>query len=76
MLVKEQATGHLVEVLDLEALIDPTTSEFNGRYNIGEEMPDPQTFPKSNIVFCSGEKLPKCWVDVHYRDAELKRPHS
>ena len=72
MLVKEQSSGHLVEVLDIKQLYDPTMTSFEGRYNIGEEMPDPQKFDKKNVIFCSGEALPRCWVDPHYRDDELK----
>jgi len=25
------------------------------------------------VVFPSGEPLPQCWVDIHYRDAEVRR---
>jgi hypothetical protein len=24
-------------------------------------------------VFLSGESLPRCWMDAHYRDNELQR---
>jgi hypothetical protein len=24
------------------------------------------------LLFPSGEGLPRCWVDVHYRDKELR----
>jgi hypothetical protein len=39
----------------------------------GEEMQDADKFPKSDLIFPSGEELPKCWLDVHYRDAEVKK---
>jgi hypothetical protein len=73
MFLKEKARGHLVEVLDLEELFDPVRTDFTGRLNYGEDLPDPQMFRKSEVSFPSGEALPRCWVDVHYRDAELKR---
>lgn len=73
MFLKEKARGHLVEVLNLEELFDPVKTEFTGRLNYGEDLPDPQMFRKGEVAFPSGEALPRCWVDVHYRDAELNR---
>jgi hypothetical protein len=73
MFLKHRQNGHLVEVLDTDRLFDPTQASFSGRYNYGEEMPDPESFHKSDMVFPSGEPLPRCWVDVHYRDDEIRR---
>lgn len=56
--LKECKTGELVEVLDPAALYDPFASEIIGRYNIGEEMPEPRAFAKSDLAFCSNEQLP------------------
>lgn len=69
MFVQERSTGHLVEVLALKDLIDPFSPTMVGRYNIGEELPDPAKFDKADLVFPSGEPLPKCWLDPHYRTA-------
>lgn len=66
MFVKEHATGHLVEVLDLQALMDPFAQTVSGRYNIGEELPDPEQFEKKALEFPSGETLPRCWLDPQY----------
>ncbi len=71
MFLKEKGSKHLVEVLNLEELFDPMKPSFKGRLNIGEEMPEPDTFKKAQVRFPSGEDLPRCWVDVHYRDDEL-----
>jgi len=73
MFLKQIGADHLVEVLRLEELVDPSKSSFTGRLNIGEEMPEPELFQKSKVCFASGEPLPRCWVDVHYRDNELRR---
>lgn len=73
MFLKEKETGHLVEVLGLADLFDPYKSGIVGRYNVGEEMPDPMTFEKSALQFPSGEPLPRCWIDPHYRDEEIRR---
>ncbi len=72
MFLKQIKADHLVEVLRLEELVDPSKSSFTGRLNIGEDVPEPRLFAKSNVCFPSGEPLPRCWVDVHYRDDELK----
>ncbi|HBE93564.1 MAG TPA: acetyltransferase [Gammaproteobacteria bacterium] len=68
MLLKEKDTGHLVEVLDLKALFDPFAKTFNGRMSFGEDVPEPDQVTKISVEFPSGEHLPKCWLDPHYRD--------
>ena len=68
MLLKEKDTGHLVEVLDLKGLFDPFEKTIKGRLSFGEDVPEPDEFSKNSVEFPSGEKLPKCWVDPHYRD--------
>ena len=73
MFLRQKNTKHLVEVLDLDELFDPVKPAFRGRLNVGEEMPDPDTFIKADVCFPSGEALPRCWIDVHYRDDELRR---
>ncbi len=73
MFLKEKTSKHLVEVLKLDELFDPMKPAFTGRLNYGEDVPEPEMFSKSNICFPSGEDLPRCWIDVHYRDDELHR---
>ena len=74
MFLKHRETGRLVEVLSLRDLFNPIHATLVGRYHAGEELQEPETFAKSDLVFLSDEALPKCWVDVHYRDDELHRP--
>lgn len=73
MLLKERSSGHMVEVLSLVDLINLNCDEVVGRYQEGEEAQDPKTFKKTDLIFLSGEELPACWTDPHYRDDELKR---
>jgi hypothetical protein len=68
MFVQERETRHLVEILDMEQLFDPFSDSVKGRYNVGEDLPEPEAFRKQELVFCSGESLPKCWLDPHYRE--------
>ena len=73
MLLKEKTSGHIVEVLDLNRLGDCARSTVRGRLHYGEEAQDPEPFDKQVLCFLSGEDLPRCWMDPHYRDEELAR---
>jgi len=73
MFLKNSSNHDLVEVLTLKELFDPFSDHLIGRYQHGEEVQDPEKFSKSELSFLSGESLPRCWMDAHYRDKELKR---
>jgi hypothetical protein len=73
MLLKQRSSGHLVEVLDLDRLFNLHEDRVLGRLHYGEEAQDPEVFPKEDLEFPSGECLPRCWTDPHYRDRELLR---
>ncbi|MGD2083822.1 MAG: acetyltransferase [Chromatiales bacterium] len=73
MYVKEISSGRLVEVLSLPDLFNPQHSRLVGRFHAGEELQDPEQFAKADLEFPSGESLPRCWTDPHYRDEELRR---
>ena len=73
MFLKEKANGHLVEVLSLNDLFDPFHERLVGRYHYGEEVQEAEKFEKSGLTFLSGEALPRCWTDPHYRDDEVHK---
>jgi hypothetical protein len=73
MFLQQKANHEMIEVLSLNELFDPFVDTLAGRYQHGEEVQDPEQFKKSNLQFLSGEDLPECWLDSHYRDDELKR---
>jgi len=73
MFLKNKSNDDLVEVLTLKDLFDPFCTQLIGRYQHGEELQDPEKFNKSVLSFLSGEPLPRCWVDAHYRDSDLTR---
>lgn len=73
MFLKDKGTGDLIEVLSLQDLFDPFCDKLVGRYQRGEDPQDPQKFVKNTLVFPSGEALPRCWLDAHYRDSEMQR---
>lgn len=73
MFLKERSTGHLVQVLNMTELINPFEMQTQVQYQQGEDLMDPEYIRKDALTFPSGETLPKCWTDSHYRDHELRR---
>ena len=72
MLLKTRSSDHMVEVLNLIDLMNLNINEVVGRYQEGEEQQDPKKLKKADLVFLSGEELPRCWTDPHYRDNEIR----
>ncbi len=68
MFMKDKNSGDMVEILDINELINPNCSTVVGRFHAGEELQDKADFTKGNLQFPSGESLPACWVDAHYRE--------
>lgn len=66
MLLQTKERGVLVEVLDVQELIDPFKNKVSGKVQAGQEEQDPEEFTKSELVFPSGETLPRCWIDANY----------
>lgn len=67
MLLQEKETNSLVEVLDIEALINPAEDVISVQKQSGQEEQDPEKFEKTKLIFPSGETLPRCWLDANYR---------
>jgi len=70
MYLKQRENDRLVEVLSIAELYNPLHDTVIGRRHYGEEPQDPEKVPKAELIFPSGEDLPRCWTDVHYRDEE------
>lgn len=68
MLLQDKQTGELIEILDVQALSDPTQSAVPSQSQDGQEEQDPVKLEKANLAFPSGESLPRCWVDANYRE--------
>ncbi|MDX1698156.1 MAG: hypothetical protein R3308_07700 [Thiohalobacterales bacterium] len=73
MFLKDKDSDDLIEVLSLQDLFDPFCKQLVGRFQRGEDPQDPQKFAKDTLVFPSGESLPRCWLDAHYREGEMQR---
>lgn len=67
MFLQDKQTGGLVKVLDMDALIDPLVNAVSAQDQMGQEEQEPESFAKQNLIFPSGEDLPRCWLDVNYR---------
>lgn len=67
MFLTHKETGVLIEVHDADILINPSESAITGSAQAGEEEQDPEQFSKEDLIFPSGELLPKCWKDPNYR---------
>lgn len=75
MLLKLKASNHMVEVSNLADLMNLNCDKVQALNQEGEDIhtQDSDTIEKSKLVFLSGEELPRCWTDPHYRDNEVKR---
>jgi len=74
MLLKTRSNEHMIEVANIMDLMNLNVNEVMGRSQEGQEEQEEQdneTFDKHELVFLSGEELPRCWTDPHYRDGEL-----
>lgn len=69
MLLQDKQTGQLVEIHDIDTLISPLKSTISGQLQAGEEEQDPEDYEKQQLVFPSGESLPRCWIDENYKNS-------
>jgi len=67
MFLRNTSNGDLAQVMALTELTNPNTLNLTLRYQAGEEVGDPVHEKKSAVSFPSGEALPQCWLDPHYR---------
>ncbi len=72
MLLKNRINHHMVDVQNINDLMNLNRAEVFGRYQEGEEQQDPERFKKTELTFLSGEALPRCWTDPHYRDEDMR----
>lgn len=67
MLLKDKESDNLVKITQPEELYSPAQNTVTGRTQAGEEEQGDRAFQKQNLIFPSGESLPRCWVDAEYR---------
>lgn len=69
MFLKSKETGTLIQIHDTEDLINPNQHELSGQDQAGQEEQNTTTYSKEDLVFPSGESLPRCWLDANYTKA-------
>ncbi|MBE9227978.1 acetyltransferase [Phormidium sp. LEGE 05292] len=69
MFLKNKQTGNLIKIQDTESLINPNQQEVSGKDQAGQEEQNTTTYSKQELVFPSGESLPRCWLDSNYTTA-------
>jgi hypothetical protein len=69
MLLQLKDTDNLVKIVDLKELIDPNIDSIHAQDQEGQEEQGTDIFKKEELVFPSGESLPRCWLDANYRTA-------
>lgn len=76
MFLQLKDSEDIIKVLDVQELIDPNTNIIHAQDQLGEEEQEPDAYKKQNLVFPSGEGLPRCWVDANYRDPQVSSSSS
>jgi hypothetical protein len=66
MFLKRGESGDLIEIANIEELFDPFVAEIKGRSQQGQEEQNLESFSKTDLIFPSGESLPKCWLTAEY----------
>jgi hypothetical protein len=70
MLLQLKDSGELVKVIDVQELINPNQDVVHAQQQEGQEEQQADSYKKENLVFPSGESLPRCWLDADYRNAK------
>jgi hypothetical protein len=63
MLMKEKSSDELIRITEMEDLISPYCATVTGCKQAGEEEQEPADYHKHDLVFPSGELLPRCWQE-------------
>lgn len=67
MILQDKNTGTMIEVMDIDSLISPAKDAIPAKVQEGQEEQNTESYNKANLVFPSGESLPRCWLDANYR---------
>ena len=68
MFLQIKESRDLVKIVDIQELLDPTIKTVHAQEQEGQEEQETDIYQKVELVFPSGEKLPRCWLDAHYRE--------
>ncbi|MEI2582183.1 acetyltransferase [Scytonema sp. PRP1] len=71
MLLQLKDSGELVKIVDVQELINPNQDVVHAQEQEGQEEQQADSYKKENLVFPSGESLPRCWLDADYRNGKV-----
>jgi hypothetical protein len=66
MFLIHRITGDLINIEDIDPLLNPHAESVWGKNQAGEEEQEAREFSKKELLFPSGEELPRCWEDINY----------
>jgi hypothetical protein len=70
MFLQIKDSRSLVKIVDVQELFDPTSETVHAQDQQGEEEQETDIYQKQELIFPSGEKLPRCWLDAKFREKE------
>jgi len=68
MYLKHAPSEELVEVIDLQDVVNPFSSSVLVRSYRNDKQQRAERLPKHELVFPSGESLPKCWTQSTHQE--------
>jgi hypothetical protein len=69
VLLQSIETHDLIKVLNVDELVNPSHPQVCGQRQAGQEEQNLEYYSKNELIFPSGETLPRCWLDANYRVA-------
>jgi len=70
MFLQIKDSRDLVKIVDVQELFDPNIETVHAQDQQGQEEQETDIYKKEELVFLSGEKLPRCWLDAKFRVRE------
>jgi len=67
MFLRQMTSSELIEAIDVMSIVNPSCSTFVARTYLNDEMADVKRYNKQEMMFPSGEPLPRCWLEPGYR---------
>lgn len=68
MYLKHTPSDELVEVIDLQDVVNPFSSSVLARSYRNDKQQRAERYPKSELIFPSGESLPACWTQGTFHE--------
>lgn len=70
MFLQVKNSADVIEIENIEELINPNQDTVQGRDQLGQNEQGVKPYKKEELVFPSGEDLPRCWINPNYRQEQ------